>query len=52
MDKVKFVNDSVDNPYDIVIFSNSELIQLSDNYVLESLQLAIVSNYPHTLLGE
>ena len=46
MDKVKFVNDSVDNPYDIVILSNSELIQLSDNYVLGSLQLAIVSNYP------
>ena len=46
MDKVKFVNDSVDNPYDIVILSNSELIQLSDNYVLESSQLAIVSNYP------
>ena len=52
MDKVKFVDDSVDNSYDIVILSNSELIQLSDNYVLESLQLAIVSNYPHTLLGE
>ena len=52
MDKVKFVYNSVDNPYDIVILSNSELIQLSDNYVLESLQLAIVSNYPHTLLGE
>ena len=52
MDKVKFVDDSVNNSYDIVILSNSELIQLSDNYVLESLQLAIVSNYPHTLLGE
>ena len=52
MDKVKFVDDSVNNSYDIVTLSNSELIQLSDNYVLESLQLAIVSNYPHTLLGE
>ena len=52
MDKVKFVDDSVDNPYDIVILSNSELIQLNDDYILKPLQLAIVSNYHHTLLGE
>lgn len=52
MSKIKFVDNSVDNSYDIAILRNGELIQLSDNYVLESLQLAIVSNYPHTLLGE
>ena len=52
MNKIKFVDDSVDKSYDINILRNGKLIQLSDNYVLESLQLAIVSNYPHTLLGE
>lgn len=49
MNKIKFVDDSVDKSYDINILRNGELIQLSDNYVLESSQLAIVSNYPHAL---
>ena len=46
MSKIKFVDDSVDKSYDINILRNGEVIQLSDNYVLEALQLAIVSNYP------
>lgn len=30
----------------IIILKNDELIQLNDDYILEPLQLAIVSNYP------
>ena len=47
MSKIKFVDDSVDKSYDIIILSKGKLIELNDDdYVLEALQLAIVSNYP------
>lgn len=46
MSEIKFVGDSVDKSYDINILRNEELIQLNEDYVLETLQLAIVSNYP------
>ena len=35
MDKVKFVDASVDKSNDIIILRKSELIQLNDDYVLE-----------------
>ena len=46
MDKIKFIDDSANKSYDISILRNGELIQLNEDYVLETLQLAIVSNYP------
>ena len=47
MSKIKFVDDSVDKSYNIIISSKGKLIELNDDdYVLEALQLAIVSNYP------
>ena len=46
MSKIKFVDDSVNNSYDIIILSKGKLIEINDDYVLEALQLAIVSNYP------
>ena len=46
MSKTKFVDASVDKSHDITTLRNGELIQLNDDYVLEALQLAIVSNYP------
>ena len=46
MSKIKFVDASVDKSHDITTLRNGELIQLNDDYVLEALQLAIVSNYP------
>lgn len=38
-----------DRPYNIFTLSKGQLIKLNDDYVLEALQLAIVSNYPHIL---
>lgn len=35
-----------DKPYNIFTLSKGQLIKLNDDYVLETLQLAIVSNYP------
>ena len=46
MSKTKLVDASVDKSHDITTLRNGELIQLNDDYVLEALQLAIVSNYP------
>lgn len=41
-----------DKPYNIFTLSKGQLIKLNDDYVLETLQLAIVSNYPrHPLLA-
>ena len=46
MSKTKFVDASVDKSHDITTLRNGELIQLNDDYILEPLQLAVVSNYP------
>ena len=46
MGKTKFVDASVDKSHDITTLRKGELIQLNDDYILEPLQLAIVSNYP------
>lgn len=42
-------DDSVDKPYNIFTLSKGEVIQLNDNYVLEELCMALVSNYPDKL---
>ena len=46
MSEIKFFDASVDKSHDITTLRNGELIQLNDDYILEPLQLAIVSNYP------
>ena len=46
MSKTKFVGASIDKSNDIIILRKGKLIELNDDYVLEALQLAIVSNYP------
>lgn len=42
-------DDSVDKPYNIFTLDKGEVIQLNDNYVLEELCMALVSNYPDKL---
>ena len=51
MSKIKFVDGSVDKSYDITTLRKGELIQLNDDYVLEALQVATVSNYPTHMLS-
>lgn len=42
----KIVWEAGDKSYNIFTLSKGQLIKLNDDYVLEPLQLAIVSNYP------
>ena len=42
-------DDSVDKPYNIFTLGKGEVIQLNDDYVLEKLCMALVSNYPDKL---
>lgn len=42
-------DDSVDKPYNIFTLGKGEIIQLNDDYVLEKLCMALVSNYPDKL---
>lgn len=42
-------DDFVDKPYNIFTLDKGEVIQLNDDYVLEKLCMALVSNYPDKL---
>lgn len=49
IEEKKESNYSVDKLYNIFTLSKGEVIQLNDDYVLEELCMALVSNYPDKL---